>query len=965
MTNKIGIGVEAQFDTGKVEQQINSLGQRVAQANKVQYSPVSGKTTAELAKILQQFDQLRRVQGDLNRRMKNTGQDGAGLLDVDWDKLYPDQHSRSRQMRKAFEYSVGNRFSQSGPPSPGDPHPGRPQQPGGPTWGRVAQGAAQAGLRAAGPAGGVAANALGTGMSAGFGAGLMGLVGGVVALGVGKLVSGVMEKIDQAEANNVALDKLKRNLGDVNVSFNALKAVVHGSADNLKITYAEAGQLASQFVKLGNVTADQYKTISDELGVGVGMSRAFGMDPGAGVGVMGQMRGLGVTSNTQESRRFALLIGETIGKSNAFAKSEEVMEALANYATSQTRNNLGRANVEGYAGMYSAMVGSGIPGLDPSGAGALLARINASLSAGGAKGEASQFFTGSIGSSMGLNPYQTRMLREGGAFATADGMFGKDSAYAAYKKLKPGDARPTGSATFLQSSLDKLRAQYGEGSDELADATANHLGIGINQAMGLLSLKPNQMGGLSKKYGDLTKFSSVANLAKIEFGTADDRKAVAKNLLGRTGADAISGDDRRAIQGADTDEKLKTVLGQIASKYDQERTIGSDIRDSKNVLDNIKTNLADKLVPIANEMRHGIMYMAGVKDGKSPREIMEAVLKAEGKDKIAGVSAEEGNKVINARSRLDAVNKKKEELTLEYRKQYGKFTNNPDEYHRQMKELAAMEEFATRELNKAKTEYAKAIKDAKQEVEDSMTDHKLGLAPGTTSGKRLARESAQSGGTQVGPAAAGGTKIGDTPTGGKQIDTSTLDGKLAEAERRNGLPPGTLKSVIKQETGGKQEYLDDPSKYHYPLNADGRRVAGHTGKISTAFGPFGILESTAKRPGYGVAPLKDKGIDEQVRFASEYLAARSRSAGSIEGGLAGYGEGSRYSRSVMSRLPKGGGTPIPEGAGAGRGSVNPEYRVSADDITVRVVDANGKPIAPAQQITTRVSATRPFGVTAQ
>ena len=131
---------------------------------------------------------------------------------------------------------------------------------------------------------------------------------------------------------------------------------------------------------------------------------------------------------------------------------------------------------------------------------------------------------------------------------------------------------------------------------------------------------------------------------------------------------------------------------------------------------------------------------------------------------------------------------------------------------------------------------------------------------------------------------------------------------LGEADKRNGLPPGTMFSVMQQETGGNTKYLDDPTTYHYGLNKEGKRIAGHTGKISTAFGPFGILESTGKDPGYGVQPLKDKSLAEQVRFASDYLAARSKQAGGLQAGLAGYGEGGKYGQQVMARLGK---TPAP------------------------------------------------------
>lgn len=132
-------------------------------------------------------------------------------------------------------------------------------------------------------------------------------------------------------------------------------------------------------------------------------------------------------------------------------------------------------------------------------------------------------------------------------------------------------------------------------------------------------------------------------------------------------------------------------------------------------------------------------------------------------------------------------------------------------------------------------------------------------------------------------------------------DEQPIEEIFHEAEEEAGLPPGTLEAIRQQETSGSQEYIDDPEKYHYGLDASGRRIAPHTGQISTAFGPFGILESTASDPGYGVAPLRNKSLKEQARFAAQYLAARSRHAGSLEGGLAGYGEGETYSSAVMAR----------------------------------------------------------------
>lgn len=145
--------------------------------------------------------------------------------------------------------------------------------------------------------------------------------------------------------------------------------------------------------------------------------------------------------------------------------------------------------------------------------------------------------------------------------------------------------------------------------------------------------------------------------------------------------------------------------------------------------------------------------------------------------------------------------------------------------------------------------------------------------------------------------------------GGKPTELSNLklpddvQKVISEVGKRTGLPDGLMQSIIVQEISGKGEYFDNPAKYHYEPGTDGKRK-------STAFGPYGILDSTAKNPGYGVAPLKDKNsLVEQTRFATEYLAARIKDSvakgGTMEDGIAGYGQGVKYAEDVMKRL-KGG-----------------------------------------------------------
>ena len=125
---------------------------------------------------------------------------------------------------------------------------------------------------------------------------------------------------------------------------------------------------------------------------------------------------------------------------------------------------------------------------------------------------------------------------------------------------------------------------------------------------------------------------------------------------------------------------------------------------------------------------------------------------------------------------------------------------------------------------------------------------------------------------------------------------------MGAVEQKYGFPSGLMNAVMMQESGGQARFFDPKNDYHYPAGPDGVRRT-KDGTVSTAFGPFGLLESTVKDPGYGVAPLQNRSIDEQMRFAGDYLAARIKQAGgSLEKGLAGYGSGMPYVQQVLGRL---------------------------------------------------------------
>lgn len=171
----------------------------------------------------------------------------------------------------------------------------------------------------------------------------------------------------------------------------------------------------------------------------------------------------------------------------------------------------------------------------------------------------------------------------------------------------------------------------------------------------------------------------------------------------------------------------------------------------------------------------------------------------------------------------------------------------------------------------------------------------------------------------------------------KNVVPDNVLGLLKAADERNGFPAGTMQSIMQQEIGGQfDKFLGDPSAYHYAPDAGGKRK-------STAFGPFGILESTGANPGFGVAPLKDKSIEEQVRFASDYLAARSKSTGSLLSGLAAYGEGMPYAKQVAARFA----TPTAQQVAVAPQEV-PSQPISPEPVQSAPVQVAQAPVAPVR-----------------
>lgn len=619
----IKIPISAQFDAADVKKQIQiindqikNLSNEVSLAQNKKFEPITLKSKEDLSAFINQMQKLLKIQTELQQKLGATGQKNP--FTADWSKMYGDKATRIEKMMNALQF-MGVEFEDHPTPKPKPPAPApggggnppanppappgnRPPPGGAPGWangwGQQGMGVLGSGLNAMGPVGGIFNNALRSGMSGGAGAGLMGLVGGLAALGVGKLIGAIANKIDKAQDAAIGMDKIYRQIGGI-ASYSHVKSAVYGVSNQLGMDVSEGIGLGSTYARAANMRA------GDNLATGMlisgGMARTYGMDPNSAAAIMGGFRGSNIARNDQDTKRIGLVIGETIAKSNAFAKADELMQAVSQFAVSQARQSLSAPNIAGYGGAMSSLMGMNLPGLDVGGSAALISRVNAALMGGGAMGDASQMLTARVGAHYGMNPFQLRQMREAGMFATKGQVLGGQ-----------------GDQSYFSMTRDTLRRNYRAGSDDYYLAMANHLGTTIAQARALDKMDTGQISGASERMSrlglDLSKVNatSIGTIGQIESGRG--LGGLAQGYLNAKGRESLSKGERAdllsALGGSDP-EKLKDVLTTIASKHGTVQTEGSQIRDGIAELNNNFTKFSDNALPALNVMRMAMVKLTG------------------------------------------------------------------------------------------------------------------------------------------------------------------------------------------------------------------------------------------------------------------------------------------------------------------------------------------------------------------
>lgn len=410
------------------------------------------------------------------------------------------------------------------------------------------------------------------------GGGLMGGIGGLAkGLGIGALAFGaykigqsVSEGYDLAKDRAGTLDTLKRQMGDVGVSYDRLKYLSDSVAPHSQMNSVERASALLQFNRASRGRGDATSGVN----FGVGLSRSYGLDPSVGVGFVGGMANMNRRQNNSE---LAIMIAEAIDKSGSAARADEVMQAIQGYAASVSRMVMSTGGTAQYAGAYSSLMG--MNGMTNENATGILGAANASVMRMGAFGDASKNFTLMALNRHGrLNPFQAMALSEGGLFGTRGDVFRSGGAI---DKFVGGHANPGGDQSI--TNFDAIRGMIrssGLPKWMQLDMAKNEFGVGsMSQAAALMNMSSGESGSL---------------LRRMKAAGIDPNSVNADGLQALAKAPANA-----------TPDQLRSL-----AQANREKTPFTEMQDQLKALDDIKINTGDKLIGPVNDIRGFVAAIA-------------------------------------------------------------------------------------------------------------------------------------------------------------------------------------------------------------------------------------------------------------------------------------------------------------------------------------------------------------------
>ncbi|WP_189654384.1 lytic transglycosylase domain-containing protein [Pseudomonas fluorescens] len=754
----IKIPVQAELNQTDIAQQIkqleaafNDLGRVAQEAGRIDFKPISKTSLEDARRMKQEFDAIVRMAPGLKRALETGGQGGKSFGSIDWDKVWTDPKQRAghaeTMVRRlgpagaAVPIPPPGSGGRGGRGGGGNPEEDRTPGTGGSAWRRAAGGAA------AGLAGGVASQVggLAGGISSGAIAG--GLAGGPIGAAVGGIVgslTSLLGALGDARDIAISLDTLKRTLGDTNVNYQELQGHTRNLADEFSLSDTEATGLTSRYAKLAGGSDKDLGALRNEVGVGVGFSRSFGLDPSAGVDFFGQMKGLGITKSADDNKRLALMIGESVAKAGELPRMADVMSGLSRYMEGTAERTLGSGNGEAWLAKMVGLSQSGLPGTTPANNANMIAKADNAVSQGGITEAGKNFMNRTLQSRLGLNTVQADMQLEGGLFATGQSTFGPESAIGAYN-AKNGIQPPTAatsSKTNMELLLKDLEEQYrGKPRELMLNAMKTQFGLSYAQASAFQSTGSANIGGLVQRLGRLGVDPSKVNAT----GISKLSQIEANGSLSETEKDAMAKD---------------------AASKNQDDTDGSLARTASINGANAMIRLAEEGLPMISSIQSGVLKLAGMDAPGTPEQ---RARETEHQQRLGGIESSLGTK-------KDAAWKAYSEK-VPFWKRGATALQNEDE------EALGNEYWA------AKKEYDDAISAESQQHKKNTLDNVPAGAPEL---HRVLRDQDIALPTNTRATSSGSPGVSGATPG--------LLARAAESDRKAGLPEGTTAGLMAQES---------------------------------------------------------------------------------------------------------------------------------------------------------------------
>lgn len=390
---------------------------------------------------------------DLKQRLIAHGEDLGRPFNWRWDRLYGGDAAAGHAARDQFYRGAFHVPSQALAPTQAA-GPSAMSAAIGNAIGRFVQhSGARAGALVGGAAGAAAGDVAGSAAGGGLAAALtrlgpVGIAGGLAAAVAGKL--GLDAAVEGHREYLRTLDNVDTMLKQVggDSGFKSLQEQVRQLGGDLHMAGSEAGHLARSFLAASG--AMDASTAFERAGFAGSWGRGMGLEPEAATTRFARASLVGYGQTKSEQREFALLLGQTIGGSGMFARTEQVMDDLVGQIEHVATQQLRTANsgeISQLARMLETLYQD--PAMRGGGSGTVMDALQRQGSKGGFAQEVLAWQA--FGEAVGWDPAKVIQMQEATPFTSPFDLFGEGftkqtraelahEATKAVSALLPGDA---------------------------------------------------------------------------------------------------------------------------------------------------------------------------------------------------------------------------------------------------------------------------------------------------------------------------------------------------------------------------------------------------------------------------------------------------------------------------------------------------------------------------------------------